>query len=92
MRTVYEAENIIDAMLVKHALEAAEIPSFVTGAHLSGGIGELPLSGLIRVQVPDSAGIAAEHIVIALGLGCGDSGERETDASRDAPATLNWAF
>ncbi len=69
MRTVYEAESIIDAMLVSHALEAAEIPAFVAGAHLSGAIGELPMGGLIRVQVPDSAGVEADRIVASLGLG-----------------------
>jgi len=92
MRTVYEAENIIDAMLVKHALEAAEIPAFVAGAHLSGAIGELPLSGLIRVQVPEGAGIEAEQIVAALRLGHGASGESDADAGHEVPATLKWAF
>lgn len=55
MRSVYSAENLIDAQLVKDALEAAGIPAFITGSALSGAIGELPVSGLIAVQVPDSA-------------------------------------
>lgn len=91
MRTVYEADNIIDAMLVKHALEAAEIPAFVAGAHLSGAIGELPLSGLIRVQVPDSAGAEADRIVAGLGLGVAAIEESEVTEALD-PATLKWAF
>lgn len=92
MRTVYEAENIIDAMLVKHALEAAEIPAFVAGAHLSGAIGELPMMGLIRVQVPDGAGAEAEQIVAALQLGHVDGYEQTTAAIPVEPATLKWAF
>lgn len=92
MRTVYEAENIIDAMLVKHALESAEIPTFVAGAHLSGAIGELPLSGLIRVQVPDSAGTQADEIVAALGLGEGLGDDIADAAAHDEPITLKWGF
>ena len=55
MRSVYSAENLFDAQLVKDALEAAGIPAFIIGSALSGAIGELPVSGLIAVQVPDSA-------------------------------------
>jgi len=69
MRTIYEAESIIDAMLVKHALEHEGIPAFVAGAHLAGAIGELPMQGLIRVQVPDSAEDEASRIVAELDLG-----------------------
>ncbi len=92
MRTVYEAENIIDAMLVKHALEDAEIPAYVAGAHLSGAIGELPMAGLIRVQVPDGAGIEAEQIVAALRLGQAEGDASEADVGLEEPATLKWAF
>ncbi len=93
MRTIYEAENIIDAMLIKHALEAAGIPAFVAGAHLTGAIGELPLSGLIRVQVPDGAGIEAQQIVAELRLGRVASDETDAHADGDeAPAALKWGF
>ncbi len=97
MHAVYEAENIIDAMLVKHALEAAEIPCFVTGAHLTGALGDLPVSGLIRVQVPDSARGPAEDVVSALALFRGDEVEKDSAASEDAAANAagrlrDWAF
>lgn len=55
MRAVYEAENIIDANLVKGLLEASGIPAYVRGSYLTGGIGELPVSGLLAVCVPASA-------------------------------------
>ena len=41
--------------LVKHALEDAGIPAFVFGESLLGGMGELPLFGVLRVCVPDVA-------------------------------------
>ncbi|MCC6594713.1 MAG: DUF2007 domain-containing protein [Xanthomonadales bacterium] len=63
MRTVYEAENLFDAQWVKDALEAAGIPAFIAGAALTGGIGELPVIGLVTVQVPDGAATAASRIV-----------------------------
>ena len=52
MRVVYEAENIIDAHLVKGILEQAGLPVYIRGEYLTGAIGELPVSGLVAVCVP----------------------------------------
>ena len=68
MKVVYEAANLIDAHLVRHALEAAEIPVFLRGEQLLGGMGELPLFGVIAVCVPDMAWPQARGIVEALPL------------------------
>ena len=54
MRIVYEAENIIDAHLVKGLLESAGIPAFVRGEYLTGALGDLPVMGLVAVSVPES--------------------------------------
>lgn len=54
MRIVYRAESIIDAHLVKGALEQVGIPAFVSGEYLTGGVGQLPARDLIAVMVPDS--------------------------------------
>ena len=69
MQLVYQADNLFDAHLVKHALEDAGIPAFVFGESLLGGGGELPLSGVLRVCVPDVARPQADDIVAALALG-----------------------
>ena len=69
MKVVYEAAGLIDAHLVKHALEAAEIPVFLKGEALLGGMGELPLFGVVQVCVPDSAWPQARDVVDALDLG-----------------------
>lgn len=66
MRTVYHAESIIDAHLVKGALEQAGIPAYVAGEYLTGGIGQLPARDLLAVMVPDSLVAAAEPHVRAL--------------------------
>ena len=69
MKVVYEAAGLIDAHLVKHALEAVEIPVFLKGEALLGGMGELPLFGVVQVCVPDSAWPQARDVVDALDLG-----------------------
>lgn len=69
MRSVYEAANLIDAHLVRQALEAEGIPAFVRGEALTGGIGELGVFGLIGVMVPDAAWPQARDVVMALQLG-----------------------
>ncbi|BDU15684.1 DUF2007 domain-containing protein [Lysobacter auxotrophicus] len=68
MKIVYQAANLIDAHLVRHALEAGEIPVFLQGEALTGGMGELPLFGAILVCVPDVIWPQAKEIVDALPL------------------------
>jgi len=63
MHTVYRAENLFDAHLVKDALEAADIPAFIAGEYLTGGVGQLPAMDYLAVMVPESARGPAEHLV-----------------------------
>jgi putative signal transducing protein len=51
VKIVYEAENIIDANLVKNVLAQEGIVAFVSGQYLIGAAGELPPMGLINVMV-----------------------------------------
>ena len=51
MKIVYQAENIIDANLVKNALEHDGISAFVSGQYLTGAAGELPPIALVNVMV-----------------------------------------
>ena len=66
MKVVYEAANLIDAHLVRHALEEAGLPVFLRGESLTGGMGELPLFGMIAVCVPTAAWPEARALVKAL--------------------------
>lgn len=77
MRVVYEATNLIDAHLVRHALENAGIPAFVRGEALLGGVGELPAFGLVAVCVPDSAWPEADALVRSLPLVVGEAPLRD---------------
>ena len=79
MKVVYEAANLIDAHLVRHALEAEEIPVFLRGEQLLGGMGELPLFGLVAVCVPDVALPRAQDIVAAMPLAQGAAADEDFD-------------
>ncbi|MBS0432703.1 MAG: DUF2007 domain-containing protein [Proteobacteria bacterium] len=63
MRIVYRAENLVDAHLVKDALDQAGIPCFINGEYLIGGIGQLPARDLIAVSVPDVCVEDAQPVV-----------------------------
>ena len=69
MRVVYEAANVIDAHLVRQALEHAGLPAWVRGEALTGGMGELGVFGLVAVMVPDDCLVGAREVVDALQLG-----------------------
>ena len=78
MRTVYEAANLIDAHLVRQALEAEGIPAFVRGEALIGGMGDLGVFGLVAVMVPEAAWLRGRALVEVLDLG--GIGDDEIDA------------
>lgn len=63
MRVVYEAENIIDAHLVKGVLEQAGLPVYIRGEYLTGAIGELPVAGLVAVCVPTICEVEARQVL-----------------------------
>jgi len=63
MRIVYHAENIIDAQLAKDVLESESIPAFVSGAYLTGAMGQLPARDFITVMVPNMAVEQAQRIL-----------------------------
>lgn len=63
MRIIYRAQSLIDAHLVKDALESAEVPAFIAGEYLTGGVGQLPALDYVAVLVPESSVDIAEPIV-----------------------------
>ena len=63
MFTVYEAEHLIDAHLVRGRLEAEGIEAWVLGEWLTGALGELPATGLLRIGVSEADRERAEAVV-----------------------------
>ena len=72
MRVVYQAAHLIDAHLVRHALEQAGFRVFVLGEALLGGLGELPVCGAVSVSVADDDWAQARAIVETLPIAVGD--------------------
>lgn len=66
MRIAYRAQSLIDAHLVKDALEREEIPAFIAGEYLTGAVGQLPALDYVAVMVPESSIEAADAIVRAV--------------------------
>jgi hypothetical protein len=66
MKIVYRAGTIIDAHLVKGVLAQEGIPAFISGEHLTGGVGELPACNLVTVMVADIDIERAAPIIAAL--------------------------
>lgn len=82
MKVIYQAENSIDANLLKNLLEQAGIMAFINGEYLQGGIGELPTGGLISVSVANPDLDAALAVVDELKQNTGqatDEGETRWD-------------
>lgn len=86
MRIVYRAQNLIDAHLVKDALESAEIPAFISGEYLTGGVGQLPALDYVAVLVPESSVEVAESIVREIDHALAEAREaiRELDDDPDS--------
>lgn len=63
MRIAYRAETLIDAHLVKDALEREEITAFIAGEYLTGAVGQLPAMDYIAVMVSESQLDAAQAVV-----------------------------
>lgn len=92
MKVVYEAANLIDAHLVRHALEADEIPVFLKGEALLGGMGELPLFGMVQVCVPEAVWPQARDIVEQLSLGEPPQAAQDDEPGADEPGSdaIGW--
>ncbi len=63
MIIIYHAANSLDANLIKNLLGQHDIPAFILGEYLQGGVGDLPAADLIKVAVDEQYQHAAEDII-----------------------------
>ncbi len=63
MQTIYEASNSVEAHMLKSMLEQENIPSFIEGEYLQGGVGDLPANSLVRLLVVESDFAKAKKII-----------------------------
>jgi hypothetical protein len=91
MRVVYQAEHLLDAHLVRGALEVQGIRAWVNGEFLTGAMGQLPVSGLLSVMVSDLDWDAAQPVIEALNAARAASAtEPDGDDAPDPGPTVPW--
>ena len=64
MKSIYQAAPGVDAHMVRALLEQAGIPAQVRGEYLQGALGELPVSGMVAVWVPEADAARARELVL----------------------------
>lgn len=77
MKTVYVAQNSIEAHLVRGLLESHDIGAIVLGDYLQGGMGELPAFGVVEVRVDESDYDAARALIVEYETGNPPDGHLE---------------
>lgn len=63
MRTVYEPSNALEGHMLQDLLRQRGISSRVDGAQLQGGVGELPVSGFVRLVVDEDDYQSARTVI-----------------------------
>ena len=64
MRTVYEPANTLEAYMLKDLLAQQGISVHIVGEHAQSGVGELPASGVLRLEAEDDEAAAARAFLI----------------------------
>lgn len=63
MPLLYQAANSLEANLLKGLLEQQGIEASIAGEYLQGGIGELPVAGMVTLNVEQTDLHAAQKII-----------------------------
>ena len=63
MKTVFEPSNALEGHMLQDLLKQRGIPAHVEGTQLQGGVGELPVTGFVRVVVEDDDYDAARAVI-----------------------------
>jgi hypothetical protein len=77
MPTVFQAANALEAHLIADLLARSHIDARIEGEFLAGGIGDLPVVGLIRVVVNEEDVEVARSLIAQWESGAFAIGEDE---------------
>lgn len=75
MQKVYEPENLMEGELLQGMLASEGVEAYLTGRHLLGGIGELPVFGLLGLSVDNDQAERARALITAYNAALPMSGE-----------------
>ncbi|WP_110971894.1 putative signal transducing protein [Pseudomonas huaxiensis] len=65
MQRIYEPENLLEAEVLIGMLGSEGIEAYLAGRDLMGGIGELPVHGLLGLAVSDEQAEYARQLIAA---------------------------
>jgi hypothetical protein len=65
MRRIYEPQDLIEAEMLIGMLASEGIDVHLSGRHLVGALGELPLGGLLGLLVDDAEALRAQALIAA---------------------------
>ncbi|KRW58604.1 putative signal transducing protein [Pseudomonas sp. TTU2014-080ASC] len=65
MQRIYEPQNLMEAELLQGMLASEGVETYVSGQHLLGAVGELPVSGLLGLMVDDEDVSRARALIAA---------------------------
>mgnify|MGYP002757946772 CR=1 FL=1 len=65
MQRIYEPESLLEAEVLLGMLDNEGVDAHLVGRDLMGGIGELPLQGLLGLAVPDEQAEYARELIAA---------------------------
>ena len=63
MQRVYEPRDLLEAEMLRGMLTAEGIEAFLSGRHLIGAVGELPVAGLLGLMVDDEQAERARQLI-----------------------------
>ena len=63
MRRIYEPADLLEAELLVAMLASEGVTAHISGRHLLGAVGELPVSGLLALQVADAQAERALQLI-----------------------------
>jgi hypothetical protein len=75
MQKVYEPENLMEGELLQGMLASEGVAAHLTGRHLLGGVGELPMFGLLGLSVDNDQAEQARQLIAAYNAALPVSGD-----------------
>jgi hypothetical protein len=75
MQKVYEPENLMEGELLQGMLASEGVAAHLTGRHLLGGVGELPVYGLLGLSVDNDQAEQARLLIAAYNAALPVSGD-----------------
>ncbi len=65
MQRIYDPRDLLEAEMLRGMLAAEGIEVFLSGRHLIGAVGELPVAGLLGLMVADEQAERARQLIAA---------------------------